>query len=117
MIRKQGRTSGTNWKSDHRSSRQREANGTGRVGDNTSRRLQWLISAVCDRLPTSQLFCDQLRALLIVASVHDAHVFGIGAQVDTGGPLVDVRVSVRTSCPVPGRAIGGLDSDLSRPIV
>ena len=37
----------------------------------------------------------------IVASVQDAHVF---------------RVRVRASCEVSGRAIDGLDSDLSRPV-
>src|SRR5688572_32299577 len=63
-----------------------------------------------------QPFYDQVSALPIVASVQDPHVLSIGAQVNTGRPRVDFRVSVRTSCEVPGRAIGGLDSDLSRPL-
>ena len=37
-------------------------------------------------------------------------------SLDTGCPLLDFRVSVRTSCEVPGRAIGGLGVDLSRPL-
>src|SRR2546428_5825727 len=63
-----------------------------------------------------QPLCDQLGALPIVASVQDADVLRIGAQVNTGRPRVDFRVSVRTSCEVPGRAIGGLNSDLSCPV-
>ena len=73
-------------------------------------------SGVRRRLPMRQPLSDQLGASPIVPSVQDAHVLGIGAQVNTGRPRVDLRVSVRTSCPVPGGAIGGLESDLSRPV-
>ena len=51
-----------------------------------------LISGGLDRLPMRQPLCDQLGAFPIVASVQDAHVLGIGAQVNTGRPRVDVRV-------------------------
>src|SRR5262245_58859598 len=86
------------------------------MGNLSPERSRALISGARDRLPTPQLFCDQLGAPPIVSSIHDAQILRIGAQVDTGRPLVDVRVSVRTSCPVPGRAIDGLDPDLARPV-
>src|SRR5512132_4334634 len=73
------------------------------------------ISDVRNRLPIPQPRGDQLGAFLVVA-VQDAHVRRIGAQVTSGGARVDLRVSLRTSREVPGRAIGGLDSDLSRPV-
>ena len=75
-----------------------------------------LISGLRDRLPMPQPLCDQLGAFAIVASVQDAHVLGIGAQVNTGRPQLDFRVSVRMSCEVPGRAIGGFNLDPSRPL-
>src|SRR5688572_166322 len=75
-----------------------------------------VILGVRDRLPTAQPFCDQLDASLIVVSVHDAHVLRIGAQVDTRCPCDHVRVNFRSSCPIPGRAIDGLDPDLARPL-
>src|SRR5687768_4467764 len=59
---------------------------------------------------------DELDTLAIVTPVHDAHVVGIGAQVNTGRPRVDLRLSGRTSCPVSGGAIGRLKPDLSRPL-
>src|SRR6266496_1644399 len=74
------------------------------------------ISGARDRLPVPQPLGDQLGATLVVAAVQDAQVFGIGAQVDPGGPRVDLRVSVRTSREVPGRAIGGFDPDLARAV-
>src|SRR5712664_1805500 len=75
-----------------------------------------LISGLRDRLPMPQPLCDQLGAFAIVASVQAAHVLGIGAQVNTGRPLLHFRVSVRTSCEVSGRAIGGLNLDLTCPL-
>ena len=63
-----------------------------------------------------QPLCDQLGTFAIVASVQDAHLLGIGAQVNAGRPHLDFRVSVRTSCEVPGRAIGGLNLDFPRPL-
>src|SRR6185503_233877 len=75
-----------------------------------------LISGGLGRLPMRQPLCDQLCALPVVASVQDAHVLGIGTQIKTGCPLVHVRVRIRTRYPVPGRAIGRLQSDLSSPV-
>jgi hypothetical protein len=69
---------------------------------------------VRDRLPTPQPLCDQLRASSIVVSVQDDHVLWIDAPVNTGRPRV--RAGVRTSREVPGRAIGGLQQDFSRPV-
>src|SRR5207253_3005260 len=60
------------------------------------------ISSLRDRLPTPQPLGDQLRALLIVAPVEDAHVRRIGAQVNARGPRVHFRVRVRTGREVPG---------------
>src|SRR5688572_12741974 len=68
------------------------------------------------RLPIRQPLGDQLGASPIVPSVQDAEILGIGAHEDTGRPRVDLRLSVRTSDEVPGRAIGGLESDFSRPL-
>src|SRR5438445_6385263 len=73
-------------------------------------------SSLPERLPSPQLLRNQLRALPIVASVEDAHVLWIGAQVNTGRPRVHFRVRVRTCREVPGGAIGGLHPDLPRPV-
>src|SRR5438034_6668025 len=73
-------------------------------------------SGARDRFPVPQPLCDQLGATPIVASVQDAQVLRIGAQVDAGRPRVDLRVTVGTRGEVPGRAIDGLDSDLARPV-
>ena len=75
-----------------------------------------LISGVRDRLPKPQPFCDQRGALPIVASLQDAHVLRIGAPENTGRPRLHARGRVRTSREVPGRAIGGLQQDFSRPV-
>ena len=70
-----------------------------------------------DQLPTSQLLCDQLCATPFVVSVHDGRaVLWIGAPVNTGGPRVCARGRLRTSREVPGRAIGGLQQDFTRPV-
>src|SRR5688572_29145897 len=78
--------------------------------------LHALISGVLDRLPVRKPLRDQLRAFPIVASVQDAAVLWSGAQVDTGRARVHFRVRIRTSRPVPGRALGRLQPDLSRPV-
>src|SRR5262249_53201461 len=83
---------------------------------NTARAPFVLISGTLDRFPMAHLLCDQLGAFSVVTSIQDAQVLGIGAQIRTGRPLVDFGLSVRARYPVPRRAIGGLESDLCRPV-
>src|SRR5207244_1136071 len=68
------------------------------------------------RSPLSQPLSDQLPAWPVVASVQDAHVVWVGAQVDTGSPRIHFRVCIRTRREVPRRALGGLDPDLAGPV-
>src|SRR5262249_57289954 len=60
------------------------------------------ISRARDRLPVTQPLCDQLGAFPIVASIEDAQVLRIGAQIDTGRPRADFRVGLRPRCEVSG---------------
>jgi len=50
----------------------------------------------------TQPLCDQLGAFPIVASIEDAQVLRIGAQIDTGRPRADFRVGLRPRCEVSG---------------
>src|SRR5882762_11366107 len=73
-------------------------------------------SAFRDGLPILQPLSDQFRASPVVASVQDARVLWVGAQVDTGSPRIQCRVCIRTRRPVSRRAIGGFHPDLASPV-
>src|SRR5262245_20366605 len=73
-------------------------------------------SALADRLPLSQLLRDQLRAPSFVASVEDAQVLRLGAQVHTDRPRIHLLTCVRTRRKKTVRAIEGLQPDLPRPL-
>src|SRR5712691_2980677 len=53
---------------------------------------------------------------VVSAEYEGGHRIRLGAPVDTGRPRVHSRARVRTSREVAGRAIGGLESDLPRPV-
>src|SRR5262249_36984866 len=75
-----------------------------------------LISALRHRLQILQAFRNQIGALPIIASVQNPRVVGIGAHINARRSRIDFRMSVGASCKVSGRAIGGLNSNLSSPV-
>ena len=56
-----------------------------------------LSSSLAKGLPISQTVRNQLSALLIVASIKDAHVLRIGAHIDAGRACVHLHFSARMS--------------------
>src|SRR5688572_7187366 len=65
------------------------------------------------RLPLPEALRDQLGALLLAPAVQHLKVCGVGSEVDTGGPGIQLGVAIRPCRPVPGGAVGGLHPDLA----